>query len=161
VLESFAELLGFVKAQMRALEASIAELIASDPLWRQLNEAFRSIKGVAGRTVARLMAELPEIGTVSNKAASKLVGLAPLAQDSGKTRGQRAIGGGRGNVRAILYVAAGVVRRHDSEFAAFAERLSGAGKPRRVIRVALAHKLLVRLNAKARDVRCTPPTDAK
>jgi transposase len=153
VLESFGELLALLTAQIRALEKSIAELIAADPLWQQLDTAFRSIKGVAGRTVSRLMAEMPEIGTASNKAVSKLAGLAPLAQDSGKSQGKRMVRGGRSNVRTILYVVADIVRRYNADFAAFADRLRAAGKPKRVVRIALAHKLLVRLNAKAREVR--------
>jgi transposase len=157
VLDSFCELLALLTAQIRALEKSIAELIAADPLWQQLDTAFRSIKGVAGRTVSRLMAEMPEIGTASNKAVSKLAGLAPLAQDSGKTQGKRMVRGGRSNVRTILYVVADIVRRYNADFAAFADRLRAAGKPKRVVRIALAHKLLVRLNAKAREVRQQHP----
>ena len=153
VLTSFSALLALVATQIRILEADIAALIAADPLWRKLDQAFRSIKGVADRTVARLMAELPEIGMASNKAVSKLAGLAPLARDSGKHQGKRPVRGGRREVRAILFVVAGVVRRYDLDFAAFHQRLSAAGKPKKVIRVALAHKLLVRLNAKARQVR--------
>ena len=153
VLDSFCELLALVKTQIRALEKAIAELIAADPLWQQLDTAFRSIKGVAGRTVSRLMAEMPEIGTASNKAVAKLAGLAPLAQDSGKSQGKRVVRGGRSNIRTILYVVADVVRRYNADFAAFADRLRAAGKPKKVIRIALAHKLLVRLNAKAREIR--------
>jgi len=153
VLAAFEQLLVLVTLQIRSLESTIVQLIASDPLWQQLDQAFRSIKEVADRTVARLMAEMPEIGTLSNKAISKLAGLAPLAQDSGKHQGKRAVRGGRTGVRAILFVVAGVVRRYDPDFSAFYERLSQAGKPKKVIRVALAHKLLVRLNAKAREVR--------
>lgn len=153
VRDSFQEILSVVAAQMRKLEAAIAALIAADPLWQKLDQAFRSIKGVADRTVARLMAEMPEIGLASNKAISKLAGLAPLAQDSGKRQGKRPVRGGRRGVRAILYVVAGVVRRYDADFAAFHQRLTAAGKPKKVIRIALAHKLLVRLNAKARDAR--------
>jgi transposase len=153
VLESIAELLQLVTAQIRKLEAKIATILASDPLWQKLDQAMRSIKGVADRTVARVLAEMPEIGTLSNKAISKLAGVAPLAQDSGKRDGKRPVRGGRRNVRAILFVVAGVVRRHDPDFAAFHQRLSAAGKPRKLIRIALAHKLLVRLNAKARDTR--------
>jgi transposase len=160
VLAGFSELLGLVKTQIRALETAIAELIAADPLWQQLDAAFRSIKGVAGRTVSRLMAEMPEIGTASNKAVSKLAGLAPLAKDSGKTQGKRVVRGGRSNVRTILYVVADIVRRYNADFAAFAERLRAAGKPKKVIRIALAHKLLVRLNAKARQVRQQHPNSA-
>jgi len=153
VLASFEEILAVIARQMRSLETAIAEIIAADPLWRELDKAFRSIKGVAGRTVARVMAEMPEIGTLPNRSISKLGGLAPLARDSGKTKGKRAIRGGRSSLRSILFVVAEVVRRHDPDFAAFHKRLKAAGKPKKVIRIALAHKLLGRLNAKARDVR--------
>lgn len=153
VLASFTELLALLARQMRALETAIAELISQDPLWRQFDPAFRSIKGVADRTVARLMAEMPEIGTLSNKAISKLAGVAPLARDSGLHQGKRAVRGGRASVREILFVVAGVAGRYEPDFIAFQQRLRAAGKPPKVIRIALAHKLLVRLNAKAREVR--------
>ncbi len=153
VLATFTQMLAVVAAQIRALETEIAKLIASDPLWQKLDQAFRSIKGVADRTVARLMADMPEIGTLSNKAISKLAGLAPLAHDSGKKQGKRPVRGGRREVRDILFVVASVVRRFHPDFADFHQRLSHIGKPKKVIRVALAHKLLVRLNAKAREVR--------
>jgi transposase len=120
VLASFAELLHLLKRQMQELETAIAQLIAQDPLWQQLDPVFRAVKGVADRTIARLMAEMPEIGTLSHKAISKL---------------------------------AGVAARYEPDFIAFRARLAAAGKPPKVIRIALAHKLLVRLNAKARDVR--------
>jgi len=150
---SFSELMALIARQTRALEAKITALIGSDPLWQKLDQCFRSIKGVSDRTVARVMAEMPEIGTVSNKAASKLTGVAPLAKDSGKSQGKRSIHGGRANLRNILFVIAENVRRHNPVFAAFHKRLTDAGKPKKVIRVALAHKLLVQLNAKARDAR--------
>lgn len=153
VRKSFLGLLAVVKAQIRELEKAIADLIAADPLWEKLNQAFRSIKGVAKRTVARLMAEMPEIGTLSNKAISKLAGLAPLARDSGKREGKRVVRGGRRGIRAILFVVSLVVRRYNPDFAAFHQRLTAAGKAKKAVRIALAHKLLVRLNAKAREVR--------
>ncbi|MBL8675736.1 MAG: transposase, partial [Rhodospirillales bacterium] len=83
----------------------------------------------------------------------KLAGLAPLADDSVTRGGRRHIRGGRGHVRSILFVVAEIVRRHDPDFAAFHRKLKDAGKKPKVVRVALARKLLVRLNAKARDVR--------
>ena len=152
-LAAFDELLILITRQSRSLAAHIAQLIDSDPLWHRLDAAFRQIKGVADRTVARIMAEMPEIGTFSNKAAAKLGGLAPIARDSGTLRGKRAVRGGRSGVRAILFVVADVVRRYDPDFADCHRRLTQAGKPKKLIRVALARKLLVRLNAKARDVR--------
>jgi transposase len=153
VLEGIGALLALLKRQIRDLEGKIAQSIDADPLWKVLNATFRTIKGVAGRTVARLMAELPEIGTISGKQAAKLVGLAPLVNESGKVKGKRSIYGGRANVRSILFLIADGVRRYDQDFNAFHKTLAAAGKPKKVIRVALARKLLVRLNAKARDAR--------
>jgi transposase len=155
VRASIEEILALLARQIRALSDQILALIGADPLWSALEAAFREIKGVSERTVATLLAELPEIGTLSNKAAGKLAGLAPLARDSGKRAGGRAIRGGRSPVRTILFVVAEIVRRHDPDFAEAHRRLQAAGKPKKVIRVALARKLLVRLNAKARDARNT------
>ena len=153
VLASIDGVLVLVGRQIRDLEAKIADLIGDDPSWRTLDASFRAIKGVADRTIARLLAELPEIGTLSNKAAAKLAGLAPLARDSGKVSGRRPVRGGRAGGRSLLFVVAEVVRRHEPDFVAAHGKLTGAGKPRKVVRVALARKLLVRLNAKARDAR--------
>ena len=150
---SFTAALSMVNRQIRRLEAKVLELIDADPLWGALDITFRQIKGVADRTVARLMADLPEIGTLSGKAVAKLTGLAPIARDSGKRTGKRAVRGGREPVRSILYMVGELVRRHDPDFKAFYDRLRTAGKPAKAIRIALARKLLVRLNAKARDVR--------
>lgn len=150
---SFAEILRLVNGQIRSFETQIAELLQADPLWRELDRTFRQTKGVADRTVARLMAEMPEIGTLTGKECGKLAGLAPLAKDSGKHKGRRSVRGGRSGVRSLLYVIAGVVARHEPDYIAFREKLLAAGKPRKVVRIAIARKLLVRLNAKARDVR--------
>jgi transposase len=161
VRASFKKLLAVLARQIGELEQSIAVLLAKDPLWRELDQAFRTIKGVADRTVARLMADMPEIGTLSNKTISKLAGVAPLANDSGKHQGKRAVRGGRAAVREILFMVASVVGRYEPDFIAFRQRLLAAGKPPKVVRIALAHKLLVRLNAKAREVRQQQATSLK
>src|SRR5260370_41664205 len=101
ILASIDEVIALLKRQSRKLEGEIASMIDDDPLWAQLAEAWRSVKGVAGRTVARLMADLPEIGTYSNKPVAKLAALAPLADDSGTRNGKRSIPGGRAPVPSI------------------------------------------------------------
>jgi transposase len=151
--ESLDEVIALLVRQSRTLEGEIASRIDDDPLWARLDAAFRSIKGVASRTVARLMAELPEIGLVSNKAIAKLSGLAPIANDSGKRSGHRPVRGGRSGPRGILFLVAQIAARYDPHLASFQQRLQSAGKPKMVIRIALARKLLVILNAKARDAR--------
>jgi transposase len=153
MLASIDEVIALLKRQSRTLEGEIGSMIDDDPVWAQLAEAWRSVKGVAGRTVARLMADLPEIGTYSNKAIAKLVGVAPIANDSGKRKGKRPIRGGRSSVRSILFLVADIAARFDKSLGDFRDRLRAAGKEKMVVRIALARKLLVRLNAKARDAR--------
>ena len=148
-----AEIIALLVRQRKVVIAAIAAMIEADPLWQALDRTFRSVKGVAERTVATLLAELPEIGTLSNKAISKLVGLAPLADDSGRRSGKRSVRGGRATVRSILFLVADIARKFDPSLTEFRQRLLDSGKPKMVVRIALAHKLLVRLNAKARDTR--------
>jgi transposase len=152
-LASIDEVIALLKRQSRTLEGEIGSMINDDPLWARLSDTFRSMKGVADRTVAWLMADLPEIGNYSNKAIAKLVGVAPIADDSGKRRGKRPVRGGRSGVRSILFLVAAIAARYDRSLGEFRARLIAAGKERMVIRIALARKLLVRLNAKARDAR--------
>ncbi len=65
VLASFTAVLSTINQQIRSLEAKVIALIDADPLWIALDAAFREIKGVADRTIARLIAHVPEIGTLS------------------------------------------------------------------------------------------------
>lgn len=150
---SLEQAIAFFTTQADALAAEIAALIGTDPLWEALDRSFRSIKGVADRTVAYLLAELPEIGTLSNRAVTKLVGLAPLPDDSGQRRGKRSIRGGRAGLRSILFLVADIARRFDASLTDFRQRLLAKGLSKMEVRIALARKLLVRLNAKARDTR--------
>jgi transposase len=149
---SINEVIALLTRQTKTLAGEIASLIDDDPLWSKLDAALRT-KGIADRSVARLLAELPEIGIYSNKAVVKLAGLAPLANDSGAMTGKRHIRGGRAGIRSILFLVADIVRRFDQSLAAFHRKLTTAGKPKMVVRIAIARKLLVRLNARAREAR--------
>ena len=105
-----------------------------------------------GPTVARtLLAELPELGRLDRRQVAALVGVAPLARDSGTLRGRRAIWGGRAALRATLYMAALAATRHNPAVRAFYAHLRSAGKPKKVALVACMRKLLVVLNAILRD----------
>jgi len=150
---SVSEAIAFSTAQARRLADQIAALVQADPLWSALDRTIRSVKGAADRTVAYILAELPEIGTLSNRAISKLVGLAPLPNDSGERHGSRSIHGGRAHIRSQLVLVAGTVCKFDPSLDDFRQRLTEKGHAKMKIRVALAHKLLVRLNAKARETR--------
>ena len=111
---------------------------------------LQSVKGVGPTTTSTLIAELPELGLLTRKQITSLVGLAPLNRDSGTFRGQRHIFGGRSSVRRVLYVAALVATRFNPAIKACYERLVAAGKPKKVALVACMRKLLITLNAIAR-----------
>ena len=98
-----------------------------------------------------LLAELPELGTLSHRRLSALVGVAPFNRDSGALRGKRAVWGGRAHVRASLYMGALVATRFNPAIREFYERLVAAGKPKKVALVACMRKLLSILNAVLRD----------
>lgn len=105
-------------------------------------------------TTLTLLAALPELGKLDRRAIAKLVGVAPFAQDSGPRRGQRRIGGGRAEVRSVLYMATVSARTHNPVIRSFYERLIAAGKLPKVALVACMRKLLTIINAMFRDGAC-------
>lgn len=115
--------------------------------FKELSERLSSIKGVGAMTVAALLAEVPELGRLSRREISALVGVAPVNRDSGTMRGRRTIFGGRAGVRTALYMAALVATRCNPVIKAFYTRLVAAGKPKKVALVACMRKLLTILNA--------------
>jgi transposase len=110
-----------------------------------------SVKGVGPVTILTLTAALPELGTLGRRQISKLVGVAPLADDSGPRKGKRRIWAGRADVRAVVYMAALVAIKHNPAIKVFHSRLIAAGKPKKVAIVACMRKLLTILNAMLRD----------
>ena len=97
--------LAFLDAQLAEIETEIDAMIRQNADWRRRREIIESIPGFAATTARTLIADLPELGTMTDKQAAALVGVAPINRDSGKQQGYRAIGGGRPGVRRILYMA--------------------------------------------------------
>ena len=135
--------------QLGVIDADIDDHM--DRHFKQQRELLDSVKGVGPVTILTLTAALPELGTLGRRQIAKLVGVAPLADDSGKRQGKRRTWGGRAHVRAVLYMAAIVAVRHNPDIREFYERLLAAGKPKKVAIVASMRKLLTILNAMLRD----------
>lgn len=141
---------------VKLLEKQIAQIEKEiddhmDGHFKQQKELLDSVKGVGPATIMTLVADLPELGKLDRRAIAKLVGVAPLANDSGDRRGKRRIWGGRSKVRSTVYMAALVATRHNTTIKSFYERLLLAGKPKKVALVACVRKLLTILNAMLRD----------
>ena len=142
--KSILHMLKALARQLAAIDADIdSHLRTHHAVARELLD---SVKGVGPATIACLLAELPELGSVPGKRLSVLAGVAPLNCDSGQRRGQRHIWGGRPRVRTALYMATLSAVRYNPVFKAFYERLLAHGKPKKVAQVACMHKLLLILN---------------
>jgi transposase len=141
----------WLEKELARTERDLQEAIEESPLWRENEALLRGVPGVGPVLARTLLAELPELGELNNKQLAALVGVAPLNRDSGILRGKRAIWGGRGGVRAALYMGALVATRCNPTIKLFYERLLAAGKPKKVALVACMRKLLVILNAILRN----------
>ncbi|QTL40742.1 IS110 family transposase [Xenorhabdus budapestensis] len=119
--------------------------------FKALSDLFSSVKGIGAATIATLLAEVPELGKLSRREISALIGVAPINRDSGKMRGRRTIFGGRASVRATLYMATLVATRFNAVIRHFYTRLVAAGKPKKVALVACMRKLLTIINAMVRN----------
>lgn len=133
--------------ELTGVEGELATAIRQSPVWREQDELLQSLPGVGPGLSRTVLAELPELGTLSPKQLAALVGVAPHNRDSGTLRGTRTIWGGRAVVRTALYMAALVAKKWNPVIKAFYERLVAAGKAKKVALVACMHKLLTIMNA--------------
>jgi transposase len=141
----------WLEKEIERIDADLDRAIEDNAAFKANEALLRSVPGV-GRVLSRtLLAELPELGTITHKRLCALVGVAPFNRDSGQRRGKREAWGGRAPVRAVLYMSALVATRHNPHIKEFYERLVAAGKPKKVALVACMRKLLSILNALMRD----------
>jgi transposase len=140
----------WLERQLHDVDDDLDRTIQASPVWRAKEDLLRSVPGIGPVVSRTLIGDLPELGTLPRKQIAALVGLAPLARDSGTLRGKRLVWGGRAPVRAALYMAALVGTRRNPVIRAFYQRLLMAGKPKKVALTACMRKLLTILNAMLR-----------
>lgn len=141
----------WLQEEREQLDQELQAQLRASPVWRATEAVLRSVPGVGPVVVATLVAELPELGQLNRKQIAALVGVAPLACDSGTLRGRRIVWGGRAQVRAVLYMSTVAALRWNPVIRAFYDRLRGAGKPAKVALTACMRKLLTILNAMVRS----------
>ncbi len=153
LLQRRKQILGMLVAERQRLELARAndELMRQTPLWRETEELFKPVKGVGRQMLRVICASLPELGKLSGRKISALVGVAPYNCDSGKMRGKRQCWGGRADVRCTLYMATLAATRFNPVIRTFYQRLLKAGKAKKVAVTACMRKLLTILNAMMRD----------
>jgi transposase len=137
----------WLERELQHTDTDLTHAIQQSPVWREKEELLRSVPGVGPVLTSTLLANLPELGTLTHKQIAALVGVAPFNRDSGTLRGKRTVWGGRAQVRAVLYMNAVVAARFNPVIRAFYHRLCRAGKAKKVALTACMRKLLVILNA--------------
>ena len=140
-----------LEKELKEIDDDLKRRLRESPVWREREDLLRSVPGVGPTLTFTLVAELPELGSLSRRQIASLVGVAPLARDSGKSRGARTCWGGRANVRAALYMPTLAAVRCNPVLRAFYHRLVAAGKNKKVALTACMRKLLTILNAMVKN----------
>lgn len=147
VIPSIRKIINLLEKELSKIEGILLKMIEEDAVFSRKNKLLQTVKGVGNKVAISILADLPELGTVSGKEISALVGVAPFNKDSGNMKGKRCIWGGRARLRSSIYMAALVAAHSDKRIAAFYQRLCQAGKPKKVALVACMHKMLIIMNS--------------
>jgi len=151
VAPSCKRLLVTLDKEVVRLEKLLDEQVDTENEWAEKKSLLKTAPGIGNTMVYTLLADLPELGTMNNKQASALVGVAPINRDSGKVRGKRRVYGGRAGVRTTLYMATLSATQCNSVIRKFYQRLVAMGKHKKVAITACMRKFIVILNAMLRD----------
>lgn len=130
----------------RAMALDLVKAIKAHPQLKTRYDLLTSLPGIGPIVAASLVIRMPELGSMQRGQAASLLGVAPHARDSGMHKGQRFISGGRSRPRRMLYLAALAARRYDKALNTFADRLRTAGKPPKLVIVAIMRKLIEAAN---------------
>ncbi len=151
VQRSLKRVIKVLDSEVTKIESQLDKALDEVDHWHQRREVLLSAPGVGPQLMYTLLGELPELGQLTAKQISALVGVAPMNHDSGTWRGKRRIRGGRAQVRTVLYMATLSSTRHNPVIKAFYERLVVQGKHKKVALTACMRKFITILNAMVRD----------
>lgn len=154
--KSVKHIIGALERELKRIDADMNDHV--DRHFKSQAKLLDSVTGVGKVLIATLLGTLRELGTLPSKPITKLAGIAPLNDDSGPRRGKRRISGGRSELRSVLYMATLSAIRYNPVIRGFHERLIAKGKLPKVAIVACMRKLLIILNAMARDNAPWDPT---
>lgn len=160
-IDSIEQHIAWLDTEVARLDEAIEQTIAQDTKLEANSRSLQSVPGVGPAVSSIVLAEMPELGSISHKQAAALAGLAPFNHDSGKLRGKRHIRAGRTPLRTILYCAAVVAATHNPVLRDFYQRLLANGKPKKLAFIAVARKILAILNAIVREQKQWNVTNPK
>ena len=138
--------LNSLRNQLKIVDDRLAKAVEKSKANQRTISILRSVKGLGPVAISTFLAELPELGKLNRNEIAKLVGVAPINNDTRQHSGKRKTIGGRGYVRRVLYMATLVATRHNPAIRKFYQRLLAAGKEKKVALVAAMRKLLTIVN---------------
>jgi len=144
-------ILTVIKNQIEKVDKKLLKLIEESPEYQLKNDILQSMPGIGNIVAFSLLSDMPELGTISNKQAAALIGVAPFNRESGSYKGQRRIRGGRYQVRTVMFMAMMSAIQCNPIFKAKYEQLVAQGKPKKLAIIACVRKMIVILNSMLRD----------
>jgi transposase len=146
VTASIREVIATLDEQIAQVERKIRRHFDDHPDLRRRRDLLTLIPGIGETTAGSILSEIPHLDRFeSAKAVAAFAGLSPRERRSGTSiHGRpRMCKTGNARIRKALYVPAIVALRCNPILRIFAERLSAAGKHKRLIIGAVMRKLLV------------------
>ncbi len=153
------QLLAHYEKQIQAVEEKIRKLVESMKEFQQRLNCLTEIKCVGFRTALMVLVFMPELGQLNRGGTAALAGLAPWTHDSGTMKGKRCIGGGRSQVRPVLYMSALSSVRFNPVLKSFYTNLRERNKPAKVALTAVMRRLIVYMNSKLKELAALPPAE--
>lgn len=151
IRDSCQRIIDCLDGEIQQIENKLDQYVQQQAEWAERKSILTSTPGVGDTLAYTLLADMPELGSLTNKQAASLVGVAPINRDSGKLRGKRRIHGGRASVRTTLYMATLSATQCNPVIRAFYRKLVDQGKHKKVALTACMRKLITILNAMVRD----------
>ncbi len=151
VKTSLKKMITSINQLLEAAEKVVFDAINNDEVMQKKSVILQSMPGVGKVLSTTLLIDLPELGTLDNKQIAALIGVAPVTKQSGKWSGRASTGHGRSCVRKVLFMGALTASKHNIKLKQFYDRLVASGKPKKVALVAVMRKMIVTLNAMARN----------
>ncbi|WP_027481701.1 IS110 family transposase [Deinococcus pimensis] len=151
IRESLETSIAFMRSVEKNLDASIRKCVRGDEVAAVRYGVLTSAPGVGPTLAVTLLALLPELGRLSERQVAALVGVAPINVESGVKTERSRIHGGRSRVRSMLDMSTLTAVRCNPEIRKVYVNLLARGKTPRVALIACMRRLLVKLNAMARD----------
>lgn len=151
VAQSIHFMIAALTKELTAITQEIEHIITADPLLKHKQTTLRSIPGIGPIIANELITLLPELGELNRRQIAALVGLAPVANDSGQFKGYRRTSYGRQGIKPLLFLAAMAARNSNSHLKLYYESLIKRGKAKMVALVALMRKIIIIANARLKN----------